>query len=357
MVLTILSVASPFGPEAGGEADAALTVLDAALVRAGHRSLVIAPDGARVAGTLIPLPRVHGPLDEAARAAVHARVRATIAGALNRTAVDLVHLHDADFHAHLPPPGVPTLVTLHRPLAHYPPAALTPNRPATWLHSVSAVQQRTAPPGVSLLPPIEPGVAVDKLSIRVPKRRFAVALGRIGPETGLHLALDAAAMAEVQILLAGEVDAHPEHQRYFREEIQPRLDSRRRFLGDIGFGRKRWMLGSARCLLAPSREPEASALAAMEALACGTPVVAFPCGALADVVEPGVTGFLVNDVQEMADAIADAEHLDPEACRAAARSRHSEERMAARYLALYGDLVAGEERSEERSEERAAGAA
>ena len=77
----------------------------------------------------------------------------------------------------------------------------------------------------------------------------------------------------------------------------------------------------------------------------GTPVVGFPCGALADLIEPGVTGFLVNDVPEMADAIADAEHLDPEACRAAARARHSDERMAARYLALYEELLAGEERA------------
>jgi glycosyltransferase involved in cell wall biosynthesis len=348
MVLTILSVASPFAPlgqDAGSEEDAVLSVLDAALMRAGHRSLVIAPDGSRVAGTLIPLPRVHGTLNEAARAAVNGRVRAVIAEALNRTAVDLVHLHGADFHDTLPPPGVPVLVTLHRALDRYPAAALTPSRPATWLHGVSAAQHRAAPPGVRLLPPIETGVPVDKLSIRVPKRRFAVALGRIGPETGLHLALDAAALADMQILLAGEISADPEHQRYFREEIHARLDGRRRFLGSVGFGRKRWMLGSARCLLAPGAVSEVSPLAALEALACGTPVVAFPNGALADIIEPGVTGFLVNDVQGMADAIADAEHLDPDACRAAARSRHSEERMAARYLALYEELAAGEERA------------
>lgn len=345
MVLTILSVASPFAPVGHeDEEDAVLTALDAALVRAGHRSLVIAPDGSRVAGTLIPLPRVHGALDEAARAAVHVRVRSTIAEALGRTAADLVHLHDSGFPAHLPPPGVPALVTLRQPLDRYPPGALAPGRLATWLHGVSAAQQRAAPSGVTLLPPIETGVPVDKLSIRVPKRRFAVALGRIGLESGLHLALDAAVLADMQILLAGELYADPEHQRYFREEIHPRLDGRRRFLGSVGFGRKRWMLGSARCLLAPGLEA-VSPLAALEALACGTPVVAFASSALADVVEPGVTGFLVNDVQEMADAIADAEQLDPDACRAAARTRHSEERMTARYLALYEELAAGEERT------------
>jgi len=181
-------------------------------------------------------------------------------------------------------------------------------------------------------------VAVDRLLIRVPKRRFAVALGRICPEKGFHHALDAARLADFQLLLAGCTYTYPDHERYFRTEIQPRLDVRRRFLGPVGFGRKRWMLGAARCLLAPSLVPETSSLVAMEALAAGTPVVAFPSGALADIVDPGVTGFLVRDAQEMAD-IADCDRLDPEACRAQARSRHSAEVMLDRYLTLYGRLV------------------
>ena len=77
----------------------------------------------------------------------------------------------------------------------------------------------------------------------------------------------------------------------------------------------------------------------MEALACGTPVVAFPNGALADVVEDGVTGFLVRDVSEMAVAMLAAGALKPEACRAAARSRFSAVDMVDRYLSLYRELA------------------
>ena len=96
----------------------------------------------------------------------------------------------------------------------------------------------------------------------------------------------------------------------------------------------------ARCLLVPSLVPETGSLVAMEALACGTPVVAFPAGALTEIVEPGVTGFLVNDAREMAEALVMAEKIDPERCRAAARRRFSLDRMVERYFAVYQRLAA-----------------
>jgi glycosyltransferase involved in cell wall biosynthesis len=344
MALTVLGVAFPFAPVGGdavGGAEQVLASLDAGLVRAGHRSLVVACEGSTVAGTLLPVRRVGGIVDDAIRAAVHAQVRAIIADALDRYPVDVIHMHGLDFAACLPPPGVPVLATLHLPLSWYPPQALAPTRPGTWLNGVSASQMAGAAHLARMLAPIENGVAVDRLAIRVPKHRFAVSLGRICPEQGFHLAIEAARSVDMQFVLAGAVFPYAEHQRHFREDIQPLLDGRRRFVGAVGFSRKRWILGAARCLLAPSLVAEASSLAAMEAAASGTPVVAFPNGALADIVEPGVTGFLVRDVAEMADAIADAGTLDPEACRAAARARFTVERMVERYLTLYANLTRG----------------
>ena len=92
-------------------------------------------------------------------------------------------------------------------------------------------------------------------------------------------------------------------------------------------------------MLIPSLAPETASLVAMEAAACGTPVVAFASGALRDTVEHGVTGFIVRDVEGMAQAIAHADRIDPETCHAIARRRFSVETMTARYLAAYRDLA------------------
>ena len=104
--------------------------------------------------------------------------------------------------------------------------------------------------------------------------------------------------------------------------------------------RKRRLLSSARCLLAPGAVPDASNLVGIEALACGTPVVAFRSGALASIVEHGKTGFLVNTECEMADAIHEARGLRPDVCRETARERFSSGRMIEQYFAVYERLAA-----------------
>jgi hypothetical protein len=338
MTLTVLNVAyplAPAGPDAVGGAEQVLACLDAALVQAGHRSIVVACEGSVSAGTLVPTPVPRGELTDDVRRWVQAEHRRRIEEALASWPVDVIHLHGLDFDQYLPPPGAPALVTLHLPPGWYAPAALRPARPETYLVCVSAAQRRACPPDAPLLPEIENGVPVGALTARHAKRGFAIALGRICPEKGFHLALDAAKRASVPMLLAGEVFRYPWHEAYFRQEILPRLDRQRRFIGPIGFARKRRLLTAARCLLVPSLAPETSSLVAMEALACGTPVVAFPAGALPEIVEHGKTGFLVHDEQEMAGAIAAAADLDPDVCRETARCRFSVERMVNQYLEVY----------------------
>ncbi len=344
-MLTVLSVAytlAPVSPDAVGGAEQVLSALDEALVRAGHHSVVVACLGSEVSGQLVPmLPAPRSCVDTAGRLQAQAVARDAVWQAVHRERPDLVHMHGVDFDACLPPPGPPTLVTLHLPPAWYCADALAPSRPNTWLHGVSATQQSACPEHGAFLPPIGNGVPVDRLARnRHGRRNYALMLARICPEKGVHLALDAAKAAGVALLIGGAVFPYPEHRAYFAAAVAPRLDRHRRFLGPLDFARKRRLLTAARCLLAPSLAPETSSLVAMEALACGTPVIAFRAGALCEIIEHGRTGFLVSNATEMAAAMHQVSMIDPETCRATARARFSRASMVAAYLDRYHVMAA-----------------
>lgn len=187
---------------------------------------------------------------------------------------------------------------------------------------------------------IENGVPIDRLDVpEAPALNYVLAIGRICPEKGFHLALDAAEKAGIPLHLAGKLFPYPSHIQYWREVLEPRFRSPHQFLGPVGLDTKARLIASARCVLIPALIAETSSLVAMESLACGTPVVAFPSGALADVVEHGRTGFLVTDASEMARAIACVNGLDRSKLRAVARERFSCERMTEQYLDLYARIV------------------
>lgn len=342
MALTVLSVAYPFaavGPDSVGGAEQILSLIDRALVEAGHRSVVVACAGSTTAGTLVATPAATGTLTEAVRRRVRALHRRRIERALDHFAVDVIHMHGIDFADYLPRDGAPVLATLHLPPSWYRPEVFRLERPQTYLNCVSASQRQACPPCPALLGEINNGVPVEALDFRCTRRRYAVTLGRICPEKNPHVALEAGARIDMPVLLGGHVFPYDAHRRYFEQEVLPRLDGRRRFLGPIGFARKRRLLSGARCLLQPSLAPETSSLVAMEALACGTPVVALPSGALPEIVEHGVTGFLVRDVAEMADAADAAGDLDPHACRQTARRRFSCDVMVGKYIETYERLA------------------
>ncbi len=341
---TILSVAYPLAPvrpDTAGGAEQILAALDSGLTAAGHQSLVVACEGSETEGILLASPLPHSVLNEQAIARARENHCETVEEGLRRWKVDLVHMHGLDFGRYLPRPGVPVLITLHLPVSWYDPRVLRTDRPDTHFNCVSDWQRKSS---AALLPGgchvIENGVAIGRRDLGLRKRDFVLALGRICPEKAFHVSLDAARQAGVPLVLAGRVFAYPEHLEYFQREIVPRLDGRQyRFIGPVGPERKRALLSAARCLLVSSQAPETSSLVAMEALACGTPVVAFPSGALSEIVEHEKTGFLVQSEAEMARAISAAGAIDPELCRTTAARRFSVETMIAEYFDLYRRIL------------------
>jgi glycosyltransferase involved in cell wall biosynthesis len=339
--LTVLHVAYPLAPvrdDTAGGAEQVLLQLDAALHKAGHRSIVLGCAGSVVSGELICTPVSSGILDAHAVAAAQHRHAARLAELVHSREPDLVHMHGVDFHCYLPPPGVTTLVSLHLPLSYYAAGVLNPVRPETWLHCVSASQHASRPPASRFLQPIENGVAVPPPQ---PVRRgdHAVYLGRICPEKGVHLALEAAHCAGVPLLIAGQVFPYESHLAYFEQQVRPLLDEHRRFVGPVGVVERNRLLAAAACVLIPSLVEETSSLVAREALAAGTPVIAFARGALTDIVTHGHDGFLVSGVADMAAAIPRARGIAADTCRDTARRRFPLQKMLDAYFECYRRLT------------------
>lgn len=339
---TVLSVAYPFapvGPDAVGGAEQILATLEAGLVAAGCQSIVLGCPGSRAQGVLrrtLPMP---ARIDDAIRRRAWRVCRERIARLVSSEKVDLVHMHGVDFAEYLPPPGVPTVVTLHLPLDAYPSDILALRERGVHLVCVSENQRAAGGAAWAHAPVVDNGVAStdDKRVYR--KRRFALTLGRICPEKAFEDAVRGARQADLPLLIGGRVFPYPAHERYYREVLVPLFNARCRYAGALFGRRKRRLLASAQCLIVPSRVAETSSLVVMEALMVGTPVVARRLGALPDLIEDGHTGFLIDDVSQMAAAIARCAALDPAACRLEARRRFSAERMIERYLDLYRALL------------------
>jgi glycosyltransferase involved in cell wall biosynthesis len=340
--LTILNVAYPFapvGPNAVGGAEQVLTALDEAITSAGHRSIVVACDRSQTRGELVASGPCHETLSVDLCGFARREHRRCLEQVLQRSAVDVIHMHGVDFPEYLPKTDLPVLVTLHLPLSFYSEQTLRALPRNVHLHCVSESQSRTCPSGVRLISTIANGINVDALAAKHHKGNFAVALGRICPEKGFHIAVEAAKAAGIPLFLGGEVFGYAAHGDYWRRDLLPELDRKRRWIGPVDFARKRRLLTAARCLLVPSVVAETGSLVALEALACGTPVIAFPNGVLTDIVEHGKTGFIVRNAEEMSEAILRAHQINPAECRKAARERFSLTNTTRAYLDLYERLT------------------
>jgi glycosyltransferase involved in cell wall biosynthesis len=345
MPLTVLSVGFPLArvsPGTAGGAEQVLLTIDRELVRRGDHSLVVAAAGSRCSGLLVPVRIPSGELDANAKLQARRDFKEAIHRVLANYPVDLIHMHGLDFHDYLPQCDVPTIVTLHLPLAWYDRKAFQLCDRNVQLVAVSQAQAKSSPPNVRIDAIIPNGVELDDYCPRDRKGNYALIMSRICLEKGIDLALDAAAEANVPVILAGAVFDYPEHREYFERSVRPRLNQSIRFVGAVGGSRKSYLLAGARCLLLASQVDETSSLVAMEALASGTPVIAWRKGALEEIVIDGETGWLVTSVREMAEAIGRANVIDAAACRYEAERRFSSGRMASAYLDLYRRSTAGE---------------
>jgi glycosyltransferase involved in cell wall biosynthesis len=164
-------------------------------------------------------------------------------------------------------------------------------------------------------------------------------LGRISPEKGLDAAIAVARRVGIPLRVAAKVD--PADRAYFERQIRPLLkDPLVEFIGEIGDAEKPTFLGSAMALLFPINWPEPFGLVMVEAMACGTPVIAHSGGSVSEVIASGRTGFVVNTVDEIVEAVKRVDLIDRAECRQWVEQRFSVERMVDGYEEVYASLRA-----------------
>lgn len=206
------------------------------------------------------------------------------------------------------------------------------------LVSISNAQRRPLP-AANWLDTVPHGVPPELFTFQAhPRGGYLAFLGRISPEKRPDLAIRLACQAGVPLKLAAKVDAVDKH--YFECRIKPLLKHPLvEFVGEIDDGSKAEFLGNARALLFPIDWPEPFGLVMIEAMACGTPVIAFDCGAVPEVVEAGVTGFVVNSEAEALEAISRVGELERSGVRAAYERSYTSTVMANAYLDVYQRLL------------------
>jgi glycosyltransferase involved in cell wall biosynthesis len=327
-------IAPPFisvPPKAYGGTELFLAHLTDGLHRRGHRVTLYANGESRVACELKWRYRhsqwpVVDELETQLKGSDHA------AWAIHEAArsSDVVHINDTvavPFTTFVDQPVVMTLHHPHEPLL----SSLYTRYPSIHYVSISEYQARREPmPEISV---VHHGIPVSEYDYRSRKRDYLLFLGRMAPCKGPSLAIDVARRAGLPLKLAGEIQ--PYFRTYWEQEVAPKIDGARiQYVGEADTSLKNELLSHARALLFPIQWDEPFGLVMIEAMACGTPVIALRAGSVPEVVRNGVSGWICRDVAEMADRVASLS-IDAASCRDWVARHFSVERMIDRYLTVY----------------------
>jgi glycosyltransferase involved in cell wall biosynthesis len=306
------------------------------LVAHGHRVTLLGvghnrTDASFVRVTDVPQgERIGDAMPEVLHAAAVDRVLTTLD-------VDVIHDHTVMGPLMAGARRVPTLVTVHGAVVGEMGRYYTEIDRHARLVAISDAQRR-AGDHLSWAGMVHNAVTVRSFPFRRAKEDFALFLGRLSPDKGLPLAVEAARVAGVPLRIAAKC-IEPSEQDFFRDEVQPRLGAGVEWLGEVGGQDKLDLLASARCLLFPICWDEPFGMVMIEALACGTPVVALRRGSVPEVLTDGVTGIVCDAPEDLPRALLDVGDIDAERCRDEAANRFDTDVMVTGYVDVYRRLA------------------
>ena len=258
-------------------------------------------------------------------------------GAADRFDVIHSHLDYWSFPFARLTPAVPTVSTMHGRLDIEDLHPVYRRYRSVPVVSISNAQ-RTPMLFMNWIATIHHGIPSSLLSCNLRPGQYLAFLGRISPEKRPDIAIEVARRAGIPLRIAAKVDVVD--RDYFEAVIKPRIVSPEvEYVGEISETEKSEFLGNALALLFTIDWPEPFGLAMIEALACGTPVVARPCGSVPEIINPGVTGFIAGGLEELVSAVKRVSGLSRQACRKEFEQRFTVEIMADRYEQVYRKLI------------------
>jgi glycosyltransferase involved in cell wall biosynthesis len=326
-------------PSLYGGTERVVSYLTEELVRQGHEVTLFASGDSQTTARLVAgCPRALW-RETGCRETLPHHVRLVEMVAREAHRFDVVHFH-LDY-VHFPAVGrlpCPTVTTLHGRLHPPDEEALFDTFPDVPLVSISDDQRRPIP-RANWQATVYHGLPLGLHTPREASGTYLAFLGRVSPEKGLEKAVEIARRAGMTLRVAAKI--YPEERPYYEREIAPLL--RRspwvEFVGEVGGAAKDAFLGGASALLFPIDWAEPFGLVMIEAMACGTPVVAFRRGSVPEMMADGVTGFVVDDVPAAVEAVGRVSGLSRGTCRQVFALRFGANRMARDYLAVYRKLV------------------
>ena len=191
-------------------------------------------------------------------------------------------------------------------------------------------------PELEYIATIHHGIDLHRFTFQPDHGKYLLFFGRIHPEKGTRECIEVARQTGMKLIIAGII----QDQDYFDLQIKPHLDDDRIiYVGSVGPEKRDELLGGAYVLLHPISFDEPFGLSIVEAMACGTPVIAFNRGSMPEIIANGITGFLVNNLDDMAEAVVKTKQLDRFRCRKLIKERFSVERMVQDYLRVYEKII------------------
>jgi len=337
-ILQVAPLIERVPPVAYGGTERVVSYLTDTLVDLGHDvTLIASGDSITNARLVAASPRALR-LDESCIDPLAHEIREVELVARMAEQFDLVHFHTGFLHMPIAKRlRVPNVTTLHGRLDVADLVPLMEEFRDLPLVSISDAQRQPLE-GMNWQGTVYHGLPPDLLPFNPAGGDYLAFVGRISPEKRADRAIALAKQAGMPLRIAAKVD--PADAQYFEREIQPLLEHPGvSFLGELADDDKAALLGGARALLFPIDWPEPFGMVVIEALSCGTPVIAWNHGSVPELIESGVTGWIIESEEAGVEAIAQLDRIDRRACRAAFEQRFAAERMARDYVQIYEHLL------------------